>query len=144
MGHFIRHVAGSEPRTHHGGGKAAVRALLKASAVGRTARYSGLARTARCFGFGQCPTWGDAPMWGGALAWGATPTWGGGWHGAVLWRGVVLRRRGGRGWRGVEMNWDNFNPRHFYSSELITAGSACKPTVMGHITAGSLPKPTVM
>ena len=23
MGHFIRHVAGSEPRTHRGGGKAA-------------------------------------------------------------------------------------------------------------------------
>ena len=34
MGHFIKHIVGSEPRTHRGGGEAAVRALLKASAVG--------------------------------------------------------------------------------------------------------------
>ena len=34
VGHFINHIAGSEPCTHCGGGKAAVRALLKASAVG--------------------------------------------------------------------------------------------------------------
>ena len=34
MGHFIKHTVGNEPRTHHGGGKAAVCALLKASAVG--------------------------------------------------------------------------------------------------------------
>ena len=34
VGHFIKHTAGSEPRTHRGGGKAAIRALLKASAVG--------------------------------------------------------------------------------------------------------------
>ena len=34
VGHFIEHIAGSEPRTHRGGGKAAVRALLKASTVG--------------------------------------------------------------------------------------------------------------
>ena len=47
---------------------------------------------------------------GGALA------WGGGRHGTVLRRGVVLRRRGGRGWRGVEMNLDNFNLCLFYTS----------------------------
>ena len=80
----------------------------------------------RCSGVGRCSSVG------------------GGQRGAVLRHGVVLQRCGGRGWRGVEMNWDNFNPRHFYSSELITAGSACKPTVMGHITAGSLPKSAVM
>ena len=34
MGHFIKHIAGSEPRTHRAGGKAAVHALLKASVVG--------------------------------------------------------------------------------------------------------------
>jgi len=34
VGYFIRHIAGSEPRTHSGGGKAAGRGLLKASAVG--------------------------------------------------------------------------------------------------------------
>ena len=34
MGHFIKHIAGSEPHTHRGGGEAAVRVLLKASAVG--------------------------------------------------------------------------------------------------------------
>ena len=58
---------------------------------------------------------------------------GGGTDGAVLWLGAVdsvgrwtawgsAPARGGapaargRGWRGVEMNWDNFNPHHFYSS----------------------------
>ena len=44
------------------------------------------------------------------------PAWGGGRRGAVLWRGVVLWRRGGRGWREVEINLDNFNPRLFYTS----------------------------
>ena len=34
VGHFIEHIAGSEPCTHRGGGKAAVHVLLKASAVG--------------------------------------------------------------------------------------------------------------
>ena len=34
VGHFIRHITGSEPRTHRGGAKAIVHALLKASAVG--------------------------------------------------------------------------------------------------------------
>ena len=34
VGHFIKHIAGSEPRTHRGGGKAAVHVLLKASVVG--------------------------------------------------------------------------------------------------------------
>ena len=62
MGHFIRHIAGSEPCTHRGGGKAAVCALLKASAVGRTARCSGL---------GWWTAWGGAPARGGApAAWG--------------------------------------------------------------------------
>ena len=45
-----------------------------------------------------------------------SPVWGGGRRGAVLRHGVVLRRRGGRGWRGVEMNLDNFNPHLFYTS----------------------------
>ena len=118
MGHFIKHTTGSEQRTHRGGGKAAVHALLKASAVGvrlnaLTGKEEGhsrrrgrrtRARTARCSGLGRWMAWGSAPMWGGA------PAWGGGW------RGAVLRRRGGRGWRGVEMNLDNFNPRLFYTS----------------------------
>ena len=34
VGHFIKHIAGSEPRTQCGGGKAVVHVLLKASAVG--------------------------------------------------------------------------------------------------------------
>ena len=34
VGHFIKHIAGSEPHTHRGGGKAAVYVLLKALAVG--------------------------------------------------------------------------------------------------------------
>ena len=34
VGYFIKHTTGSEPRTHRGEGKVAVRALLKASAVG--------------------------------------------------------------------------------------------------------------
>ena len=34
VGHFIIHTVGSEPRTHRGGGKIAVRTLLKASTVG--------------------------------------------------------------------------------------------------------------
>ena len=102
MGHFIKHLVGSEPRTHRGGGKAAVRALLKASAVGVQAwRRRGTAGIM------------DEEQGHGRHG---APAWGGGRRGAVLRRGVVLRRRGGRGWRGVEMNWDNFNPRHFYSS----------------------------
>jgi len=34
VGHFIKHIVGSEPCTHRGGGEAVVRALLKALAVG--------------------------------------------------------------------------------------------------------------
>ena len=34
VGHFIKHIAGSEPHSHRGGEKAAVHVLLKASAVG--------------------------------------------------------------------------------------------------------------
>ena len=34
MGHFIKHIEGSEPRTHRGGGKAIACVLLKALAVG--------------------------------------------------------------------------------------------------------------
>ena len=34
VGHIIEHIAGSEPRTHRGGGEVAIRALLKASMVG--------------------------------------------------------------------------------------------------------------
>ena len=79
MGHFIKHTAGSEPRTHRGGGKAAVRALLKASAVGvllnaLTGKEEGhgrrrgrrtRARTAWCSGLGRWTAWGGAPAWGG-------------------------------------------------------------------------------
>ena len=57
MGHFIRHVAGSEPCTHRGGGKAAIHALLKASAMGQTASCSGLGRWTAwggAFGMGWC------------------------------------------------------------------------------------------
>ena len=53
MGHFIKHLADSEPRTHRGGGKAAVRVLLKASTV------------LRC---GVVDSVGSAPGWGGARA----------------------------------------------------------------------------
>ena len=65
-------------------------------------------------------------------------------NGGARRRGVVLRRHGGRGWRGVEMNLDNFNPHRAFIPELITAGSNYKPTVMGYITAGCKSKPTVM
>ena len=68
MGHFIKHTAGSEPRTHRGGGKAAVHALLKDSAVGvllnaLTRKEEGhdrcrgrrtRAQTAQCSGLGRC------------------------------------------------------------------------------------------
>ena len=60
----------------------------------------------------------------GILAWGGALAWGGGRRGAVLWRGVVLRRRGGKGWRGVEMNLDNFTPHLFY------AGSSSLPVLI--------------
>ena len=65
--------------------------------------------TVRCSGVGRCTGVGVEEEERGA---GNSGAGGGGAHR----RGVVLRRRGGRGWRGVEMNWDNFNPRHFYSS----------------------------
>ena len=102
MGHFIRHVAGSEPRTHHGGGKAAVRALLKASVVGVQAwrRRGTVDIVDEERGHGQR----------GALAWGS------GRRGAVLQRGVVLWWCRGRGWHGFEMNLDNFNLCLFYTS----------------------------
>ena len=46
--------------------------------------------------------------------------------------GVEEEERGARnGWRGVEMNLDNFNPRRAFIPELITAGSNYKPTVIG-------------
>ena len=53
MGHFIKHLAASEPRTHRGGGKAAVHALLKALVVLRRGAVDGM---------------GSAPAWGGARA----------------------------------------------------------------------------
>ena len=53
MEYFIEHLAGSEPCTHRGGGKAAVRVLLKASAVLRRLAVDGV---------------GSAPAWGGAWA----------------------------------------------------------------------------
>ena len=52
----------------------------------------------------------------GALAWGGGRRGVIHRHGAVLRRGVVLRRLGGRGWRRVEINLDNFNPCLFYTS----------------------------
>ena len=71
MGYFIRHEAGSEPRTHRGGGKAAVRALLKASVVGRTV---------------QCSERRDALAWSG------------GQRGVVLGRCSSMGRCSGAGW----------------------------------------------
>jgi len=70
VGHFIKHKDGSEPRTHRGGGKVAVRALLKASTVGVQAwRRRGTASVVdEERGHGQC----------------GAPAWGGGWRGAVL------------------------------------------------------------
>ena len=73
MGHFIKHIVGSEPCTHHGGGKAAVRVLLKASAVGvplnaLTRKEEGhdrcrgrrtRAQTAQCSGLGRCSGVGE-------------------------------------------------------------------------------------
>ena len=44
----------------------------------------------------------------GTVTWGAVDGCVG--NGGAHRRGVVLRRREGRGWRGVEMNLDNFNP----------------------------------
>jgi len=108
VGHFIKHLAGSEPRTHCRGGKAAVRALLKASAVLRSGAVDGV---------------GSAPVWGGARASTlkkrsaglGTAAWGR-WMGA---RGPVVPvgvgwcsdGAGGRGWHGVEMTLENFTPR---------------------------------
>ena len=37
-------------------------------------------------------------------------------NGGARRQGVVLQRCGGRGWCGVEMNLNNFNPRLFYTS----------------------------
>ena len=75
MAHFIKHLAGSEPRTHRGGGKADVRVLLKASTGLRHGAVDGV---------------------GSALVWGSA-----GGSGRVLRRGAVhgrrRRRRGARG-----------------------------------------------
>ena len=63
MGHFIKHIAGSEQRTHRGGGKAAVRALLKASAVGvqawRRRGMAGVVDEERGHGRRGAPAWGS-------------------------------------------------------------------------------------
>ena len=109
MGHFIKHLAGSEPCTHRGGGKAAVRALLKASAglrcltvdgVGsapawggarasasknRSARLGTAARGAvdGCFGVGRCTGVGVEEEECGA---------GNGWHGVEIW--IISTRAG--------------------------------------------------
>ena len=92
---------GSEPRTHRGGGKAAVRALLKASVVLRR---------------GAVDDVGSAPAWGGARAstskkrsaWLGTATRGpvDGCSGVGQCTGVGIEeeeRGAGNGWRGVEI-----------------------------------------
>ena len=78
MGHFIKHTMGSEPRTHHGEGKAAVRALLKASVVG--VLLNALTRKEEA----QPASW----------------TMNEGTNGAVLWLGAVdgVGRCSGVGW----------------------------------------------
>ena len=66
---------------------------------------------------------GSAPAWGGARA-AASKKRSAGLgtaalaaedgcvgNGGARRRGVVLCRRGGRGWHGVEMNLEDFNPR---------------------------------
>jgi len=65
VGHFIRHIASSEPRTHRGGGRAVVRVLLKASAVGAPAwrRRGTTAVVDEERGHGRR----GAPAWGGGL-----------------------------------------------------------------------------
>ena len=86
MGHFIRHIAGSEPRTHRGGGKAVVCVLLKALAVGvqawRRRGMAGVVDEERGHG------WHGASAWGGAL------------RGAVLRCGAMdgVGRCSGVGW----------------------------------------------
>jgi len=66
VGHFIKHIADSEPPTHHRGGKAAVCALLKASVVGVQAWRGTASVVDEERGHG----WRGAPTWGGALTWG--------------------------------------------------------------------------
>ena len=98
MGHFIEHLAGSEPRTHHGVGKQLfVRAPEglggaptsgggwrgECSGVGRCtgvgveeeergAGNGGAGRSGRVRGERWCPSaWGGSlPAWGEGLAWG--------------------------------------------------------------------------
>ena len=89
VGHFIKHKDGSEPHTHHGGGKAAVRTLLKASAVGvqawRRRGTVGVVDEERGHGRHGAPAWGSRC------------------RGAVVQRGAVHgRRRRRRGVRGLE------------------------------------------
>ena len=87
---------------------------------------------------------GSAPAWGGARAsaskkrsaWLGTATRGpvDGCSGVGQCTGVGIEeeeRGAGNGWRGVEMNLDNFNSRRAFIPELITVGSNYKPAVMG-------------
>ena len=100
---------------------------------------------------------GSAPAWGGARASASKKRSAGlgtvargavdGCSGMGRCTGIGVEeeeRKAGNGWRGVEMNLDNFNPRWAFIPELITAGSNYKPTVMGYITAGYKSKSTVM
>ena len=104
MEHFIKHIAGSEPRTHRGGGKVAIRALLKASAVLRHRAVDGV---------GSAPAWGGARASAskkrsagmGTAARGALDGCSG--VGRCMGVGVEEEERGaGNGWCGVE----NFQP----------------------------------
>ena len=70
----------------------------------------------RCSGMGRCTGVGVEEEERGAGNGGAGAVDGCAGNGGARRRGVVLRRHGGRGWRGVEMNLDNFNPRLFYTS----------------------------
>ena len=107
MGHFINHIAGSEPRTHRGGGKAAVRVLLKASAVGvqawRRRGTAGVVDEERGHGRHGAPAWvvDVVGQWSSV--------------GRCTGVGVEEEERGaGNGWREVEINLDNFNPRQAF------------------------------
>ena len=151
MGHFIRHIAGSEPRTHRGGGKAAVRALLKALMVGvqawRRRGTAGVVDKERGHERHGAPVWGGARASAskkrsaglGMAAQGAVDGCAG--NSGAHRCGIVLWRRRGRGWHGVEMNLENFNPRlAIYQCRFITTGSNHKPTVMRIHHCWAIPK----
>ena len=78
MGYFIRHIAGSEPRTHRGGwesscprapeGLGGGSAGVEEEGHGRRRGRGTRTRMARCSGLGRWTVWGGPPAWGGAPA----------------------------------------------------------------------------